>query len=122
MTSGQRMRLFGESVYSSIKEFAQAVKMAPPNLQKYMNDEREPGSGILRRLYDIGCNINWLLTGNGNMFADNEIGRSLRPRVQGNTIGEPEHLYVTSGGDDGEAVFTLRIKIKGKKITVSEIK
>lgn len=122
MTSGQRMRLFGESVYSSIKEFAQAVKMAPPNLQKYMNDEREPGSGILRRLYDIGCNINWLLTGNGNMFADNEIGRSLRPRVQGNTIGEPEQIYVTGSNDEGEAVFTLRIKVKGRKITVSEIR
>lgn len=117
------MRLFGETVYNSVKEFAEAVKMAPPNLQKYMNDDREPGSGVLRKLYNLGCNINWLLTGHGDMFAENEVGRLLlsQPRVRG-LVGEPGHLYVAGKADDGEYEFTLRIKIRGKKISVSEVK
>lgn len=124
MTTGERMRLFGETVYKSVKEFAEAVKMAPPNLQKYMNNDREPGSGVLRKLYALGCNINWLLTGQGDMFADNEVGRMrmLQPNARG-LAHEPGHLYVASPkGGDGEYEFTLRIKIQGKKISVSEVK
>jgi hypothetical protein len=121
-STGQRMRFFGETVYRSVKEFAEAVKMAPPNLQKYMNDDREPGSGVLRKLYSLGCNINWLLTGQGPMFADNEVGRTIKANPRG-LVAEPGNLYVTGGrGDDGEYEFTLRIKIQGKRITVSEIK
>ncbi len=117
------MRLFGETVYNSVKEFAEAVKMAPPNLQKYMNDDREPGSGVLRKLFALGCNINWLLTGQGDMFAENEAGRALLllPRVRG-LVTEPGHLYIGGRIDDGEYEFTLRIKIRGKKISVSEVK
>lgn len=41
--------------------------MAPPNLQKYMNNEREPGIGILQKLQRLGCSIDWLISGEGAM-------------------------------------------------------
>jgi|GEM_PF-2898745 len=120
-TAGERIRLFGETVYDSIKEYAQAIKMAPPNLQKYMNNEREPGSTVLRKLYGLGCNINWLLSGNGEMFADNEVGRMLQPKVNGAVL-EPAGFYISGKGESGDYEFTLRIRVHGKRISITEVK
>jgi hypothetical protein len=120
-TAGDRLRFFGETVYDSVKEYALAIKMAPPNLQKYMNNEREPGSTVLRKLYALGCNINWLLSGQGEMFADNEVGRHLQPRANG-AVAEPASFYISGKGEGGDYEFVLRIKVQGKRISISEVK
>lgn len=67
MGIGERIRHFGLHTFGKIKDFALAMGMAPPNLQKYMNNEREPGIGILQKLQNLGCSIDWLISGEGSM-------------------------------------------------------
>lgn len=77
---GERIRKFGELVYGSVEEYARAMKIAPSNVQKYFNGERNPGLSTLQRLNELGCNINALISAEGPMFADNEPGRELWKR------------------------------------------
>jgi transcriptional regulator with XRE-family HTH domain len=63
MTIGQRLRKFGLGRYGSIKEFAKAMRMSPPGLQQYLADKREPGTPVLQRLIKLGCDVEWLMTG-----------------------------------------------------------
>lgn len=79
-TLGERARRFGELAFSSVQEYARALKMAPSNLQKYLGGDREPGPATLHRLYALGCNLNGLVGGKGEVFADNHAGRELRWR------------------------------------------
>lgn len=67
MGIGERIRHFGLHTFGKIKDFAIAMGMAPPNLQKYMNNEREPGIGILQKMQNLGCSIDWLISGEGSM-------------------------------------------------------
>ncbi len=78
---GDRLRKFGEIAFGSIEDFARALKVAPSNLQKYLNGERNPGLGMLQRLYELGCNINALIGQEGSMIADNEPGRVIWDRL-----------------------------------------
>jgi DNA-binding CsgD family transcriptional regulator len=77
-TLGERARRFGDVSFGSVEEFARALKIAPSNLQKYLNGERNPGLAMLQRLHELGCNINSLISGEGSIFADNAAGRMLR--------------------------------------------
>lgn len=91
-TPGQRLREFVDTVYSTVKAFAEAVGMQPSNLHKYLNDEREACISVLARFAEAGCNIHWMVAGEGDMFADNEKGREFRRRFRG---GEESSLIST---------------------------
>jgi len=80
---GERMRRFGELAHGSVQAYARALKMAPANLQKYLGGAREPGPATLARLLALGCNLNGLLSGRGDVFADNAAGMELRRRHAG---------------------------------------
>ncbi len=82
-TVGERLRYFGELVFPSVQDFARAMKMAPANLQKYLGGEREPGPATLARLLALGCSLNGLFGGRGEVFADNTAGNELRTRRSG---------------------------------------
>ncbi|MDP1527684.1 MAG: hypothetical protein Q8M20_17920 [Rhodocyclaceae bacterium] len=51
-----------------------AIKFDIPlgSWKKYERGPSEPGSGALRGLHDGGVNINWLLTGEGEMFRNSK--------------------------------------------------
>jgi transcriptional regulator with XRE-family HTH domain len=66
MTLGEKIRAWGTGEFGSIKDFAEAMKMQPPSLQKYMNGERKPGTEVLRKLKALGCPIEWLLAEGNN--------------------------------------------------------
>lgn len=78
---GQRLKHFGDRKFKTKKEFADALGMQTPSLYKYLNGEREPGTQILIKLLDLGCDINWLLTGTEDVlekdfkYQDSEIKR-----------------------------------------------
>jgi hypothetical protein len=62
-----RLRKFAE-YFGSIKDLAEALDMKPPAFQSYLSGRSVPGSNILVKLNSLGCNINWLLTGEGEML------------------------------------------------------
>lgn len=61
---GERIRVFAKKKYSTLKKLADEMGISPQQLQQYISGKREPGSKILLRLFKLGCDINWLLTGN----------------------------------------------------------
>jgi transcriptional regulator with XRE-family HTH domain len=67
-TIGERMRLFALAKYSKIYDFADALDMGAPNVQAYMRGARRPGSSVLQKIKKLGCNLDWLLTGEGEMM------------------------------------------------------
>lgn len=67
-TIGQRLKHFGSSLFKTKKEFAEALSTSYENLYQYMEDKSKPGPDLLTRLNDLNCNINWLLTGKGEIF------------------------------------------------------
>lgn len=70
MKIGEKIRYFGETKFGNVTGLASAMDMKPPSLHKYMNGEREPGYGILKKLLILGCDINWLLDESFSMVKD----------------------------------------------------
>ncbi len=118
MAIGSRIRYFGVAVFGRIKAFAEAMDMAPPNLHKYMNDEREPGIGILQKMQSLGCSIDWLLSGEGEMLL------SKRMRRKKTTDSDPMQETPVSTGDDVRVVGSMKDlpKISIEKVSLSKLK
>jgi hypothetical protein len=67
---GDRLRKYITDKYRSINAFADSIGMHPGNVQKYLSNKRKPGSPLLKILKNDGVNIDWLLTGEGEMYGD----------------------------------------------------
>ena len=62
----ERIRRFALSKYGSLREFAAYLEMSPSALNtSYLSGRSIPGGEVLRRLFLLGCDTNWLLTGVG---------------------------------------------------------
>ncbi|HPN38564.1 MAG TPA: helix-turn-helix transcriptional regulator [Melioribacteraceae bacterium] len=61
---GERIKIFAKQRYNTLKELATALDISPQQLNQYTTGKREPGCKILSKLLDLGCDINWLLSGN----------------------------------------------------------
>jgi transcriptional regulator with XRE-family HTH domain len=113
MTPGQRLRLFAIAWHGrtngSITAFAEALGMQPSNLHKYLSGEREPGASVLARIAELGCNIHWLMSGDGEMYAENEAGAELRRNAGRPTVGEGETLPSYPILHDGRQAVTKEI-------------
>lgn len=62
MTIGEKIEAFGLKNFGSLKAFAAAVGKSPPDLSQYVgeNAKRLPGTPFLKKLYNLGCDMNWL--------------------------------------------------------------
>ena len=113
MTPGRRLRLFASSWHArtngSITAFAEGLGMQPLNLHKYLSGEREPGASVLARIAELGCNIHWLMSGDGEMYAENEAGNELRRKAGGPVIGEGESMPTYPVLHDGIQAVTREI-------------
>ncbi len=63
-----RLTQFANAVASTKAEFAEMIEMSPQMLHKYINGERLPLPEILNKIHKVGCNLNWLLNGEGEMM------------------------------------------------------
>lgn len=103
MTSGDRLRLFCNAKYGTdkgaITAFANDVRMKASNLHKYFGTERAPGKKVLARLAGVGCNVHWLVTGEGEMYSDTEAGIEVRDRTRKTVVAE-SFVYSTQHVQD----------------------
>ena len=73
MRISERLKKIREAKGLSQKQFAETLGTVLTRISEYERDKVKPTTEILTKLTEIhGININWLLTGNGNMFIEEE--------------------------------------------------
>lgn len=60
---GERIKTFAKKKYGKMTRLANAMEITPQQLHQYTSGNREPGSKILIKLLNLGCDLNWLLGG-----------------------------------------------------------
>ena len=75
----ERFAKFVNAVSPTQVDFAARLGIAPQGLQKYLKSGRQPMPDILLKLNELGCNINWLLTGKGEMITEIKL---FKPRTK----------------------------------------
>ena len=65
---GERLRLFREAKRMSQAQMAEAIDGATAGYKKNEQGLALPNSKVLIGLYDLGLNVNWLLSGEGPML------------------------------------------------------
>ena len=63
MSIGKRIKELIDAKNMSVKEFAESIDMSYANLHAYISDKREPGSIVLKRLYEVGGDLNYIVMG-----------------------------------------------------------
>lgn len=74
MSIGQRLRTAINSGHLNLTEFSIKSEIPYTTLSQYLADDRKPGTDALIKIFSTSfININWLLTGQGQMyFSSNE--------------------------------------------------
>lgn len=65
---GKRLKDFAKTKYGSVSAFADACSMSQPQMSAYTSESKSPSVDVLLRFLKAGCNINWLLSGDGEMI------------------------------------------------------
>lgn len=115
--TGKRLKDIADSLYDgNASELARKLEMKPQALRKYVQGESMPGGLILIRLYDIGININWFLTGEGTMFHDlmhpariSEPVEQYLARLETDTLDEGERKALNELLEFSEVIEKLDI-------------
>ncbi len=76
MEIGEKIRLFGEQRFESVKAFAEALGVPAATIQIYMRGDSGPGPKMLYRLRKLGCDLNWLFDED-----QNKMGSSAEPII-----------------------------------------
>lgn len=78
-----RLKQIKDTKRLNLKEFSEVSGVSYRSLQNYLSGEREPNvAGLLSLCTHMGVNINWLLTGEGEMFIGSGGGEYLTPSEQ----------------------------------------
>lgn len=81
-TLGMRLLMFRVSKKLTQAQMAKSVEASTIGYQRNESDLSMPNSKILLKLYSLGLNINWLLTGEGKMLlADLREGSDATPML-----------------------------------------
>ncbi|HZV12783.1 MAG TPA: hypothetical protein VFA55_06165 [Candidatus Kapabacteria bacterium] len=74
-TLGSRIKLFLQAKFGTVTAASKAYGKSVNYFHPYVYDKTTPGGDVLRQLSEWGCNVNWLLTGEGDMWKDAEEER-----------------------------------------------
>ncbi|PJG84131.1 MULTISPECIES: helix-turn-helix domain-containing protein [Pasteurellaceae] len=72
MRISERLKLVCESKNWKIKEFAKLTGLPYRTMQGYVGGEREPNAEGMAAIAKAGVNLNWLVSGEGEMFKEIE--------------------------------------------------
>lgn len=76
---GNRLKFLIEQLNISYKEFSKITGIPYPTLQDYIGGKRIPGGENLQKIsMQLHVNLNWLLTGEGEMFQSPPIKEALK--------------------------------------------
>jgi transcriptional regulator with XRE-family HTH domain len=82
ISTGTRLTDFIKALGQSKGGFAEILGIPSSQLSRYLGDSAQmPQKEILTKLFNLGCNLNWLLTGEGERYAENEAGRALQKKA-----------------------------------------
>jgi len=76
---GQRLRQWSATQFPSLAAFARALGWIPQNLTPYLNGTILPGNALQAKLRELGCDIEWLMTGKDKEECDRAKTRELSP-------------------------------------------
>jgi hypothetical protein len=89
---GQRLRLAAETMFGGVAGLAEIWGVMREGIYSYFRGERMPGTMLLKLLYDAGLNVNWLLTGEGEMSLQYD-----KPKGKSKTVQIPVVANVQCG-------------------------
>lgn len=81
---GIRIKEFAEQKFTSQKELATALGMVPQTLQQYTSGKSKLNSEVMKKLADLGADINYILTGN---LLQDKIKEDVIKEIKTNTMG-----------------------------------
>ena len=67
MSFNIRLREIIENDYTSQVQLANELGVSKAVITKYLNTDRKPNFEMLEKFYNIGYNINWLISGKGSI-------------------------------------------------------
>ena len=82
MSINNRVCLIIEQLGGSITKFSERSGINYRSVQNYMRGDREPNSEAYLKFAQLGININWLLTGEGEMFVSGSSTNHLTQQEQ----------------------------------------
>ena len=72
MNTSERLKQVMDAKGFNLKTFAEQADIPYRTLQNYILSGREPNAEALMKLHSrLGINLNWLVSGNGEMFTNN---------------------------------------------------
>ena len=93
-----RLKEFCVGTFKTQTEFASKLGIKPQALQKYLNGERLPMPELLNKLSSLGCNIDWLISGDGEMrktsFSEPKRGTVQIPILAEVQCGTPVYMQI----------------------------
>jgi SOS-response transcriptional repressor LexA len=97
---GSRLREFADKMFVSYSDLANRLETRPQHLNNFFSGQTMPGAELLARLSKLGLNINWLMTGMGEMlFEDNKNTRlraKMLPLVTSVQCGVPSAQWISN--------------------------
>lgn len=116
---GERLKRFAQEKFGSLRAFAEVVGTNSNQLSFYTTGKRMPGGELLAKFYDLaGMNINWLLTGEGPMEA-----QEYREGTEGNHVIETDVLaaYFDEVVSPEQIIEWMRKRRESKRVEGGDI-
>jgi hypothetical protein len=94
---GQRLKLFAKEKFGGVGDLAEALNLSQPNLSgTYINGRSIPGGELLAKLSSLGCDINWLLTGQESVNSNSDVTFGDKAKNKNNILGNTGEVTVTT--------------------------
>jgi len=74
---GERLYSFISATYNSQKKFAEILGVDEASVSRWIKNKSKPSREMVEKLYEMGCSSDWLLYGEGDMYAGNDAGMYL---------------------------------------------